>query len=110
MAIEINFFRGAKRTELLSGFPLQYYPEPDTIRKQLIEYGRKFINLMGIHHRWYKGTAFYIDMEGEMVRRYVRFRVMVDTICFQRPTPTTLARASKRYGQGTRYWGRFVIL
>lgn len=71
VCIEIDIFRGAKRIELLSVYPLEYHPEPDTTRRQLIECGRKYVSLMGIHHRQYDSTVFYIDDEGEIVRWYI---------------------------------------
>ncbi|KAK3943175.1 hypothetical protein QBC46DRAFT_362098 [Diplogelasinospora grovesii] len=57
VGIEIDIFRGVKRIELLSAYPLQYHPEPDTIRKQLIECGHEYVSLMGIHHRSIPGAA-----------------------------------------------------
>lgn len=87
VGIEIDIFRGAKRIELLSVYPLECHPEPDTTRRQLIQYGREYVSLIGIHHRQYDGTAFYIDDEGEIVRRYIQGRIMVDAICFQENKP-----------------------
>jgi hypothetical protein len=87
VGIEIDHFRGAKRIERLSVYPLQYHPEAAEIRGQLIACGRKFASLMGIHHRQYEGKAFYIDDEGDIVRRNVRGRVMVDAIGFQENKP-----------------------
>jgi hypothetical protein len=87
VGIEIDIFRGARRIELLSAYPLEYHPEPDTTRRQLIEYGRQYVSLMGIHHRQYEGTAFYFDDEGEIVRRYIQGRIMVDAMCFQENKP-----------------------
>lgn len=87
VGIEINIFRGAKRIELLSAYPLEYHPEPDTTRRQLIECGREYVSLTGIHHRQYEGTAFYIGDEGEIICRYVQGRIVVDAICFQENKP-----------------------
>ncbi|KAK3370958.1 P-loop containing nucleoside triphosphate hydrolase protein [Lasiosphaeria ovina] len=61
VGIEIDLFRGAKRIETLSGYPLG----------QLI----------------YEGKAFYIDDEGDTIRRYVKGRVIVDAIGFQENKP-----------------------
>jgi len=85
--IEIDRFRGTKRIELLPAYPLKHHPEQDKVREDLIEYGRKFVSLMGSHHRQYEGKAFYIDDEGEIVSRYVKGRIMVDAVCFQEHKP-----------------------
>ncbi|KAK0628680.1 P-loop containing nucleoside triphosphate hydrolase protein [Bombardia bombarda] len=87
VGIEIDYFRGAKRIESLSTYPLQFHPEAAEVRGQLIACGRKFASLMGIHHQQYKGKAFYIDDEGDIVRRQVKGRVMVDAIGFQENKP-----------------------
>lgn len=87
MGIEIDRFRGAKRIKTLSAYPLQYHPEATEVRGQLIACGRKLAFLIGIHHQQYKGKAFYIDDEGDIVRRHVKGRVMVDTIGFQENKP-----------------------
>lgn len=83
VGIEIDRFRGAKRIESLAAYPLQYHPEAAEMRGQLMACGRKFASLMGIHHQQYEGKAFYMDDEGDIVRRHVKGRVMVDAIGFQ---------------------------
>jgi hypothetical protein len=85
--IEIDRSRGARRIELLPAYPLQYHPEQDKVREELIHCGRKFASLMGLHHRQYEGKAFFIDDEGEIVGQYVKGRIMVDAICFQEHKP-----------------------
>ncbi|KAK3374292.1 hypothetical protein B0T24DRAFT_679653 [Lasiosphaeria ovina] len=72
VGIEIDHFRGAKRIESLSAYPLQYHPKAAEMRGQLIAYGHKFASLMGIHHQQYEGKAFYIDDEGDIIRRHVK--------------------------------------
>ncbi|KAK0710264.1 hypothetical protein B0T26DRAFT_755352 [Lasiosphaeria miniovina] len=42
------------------------------MRGQLIACGHKFASLMGIHHQQYEGKAFYIDDEGDIIRRHVK--------------------------------------
>ncbi|ORY59946.1 uncharacterized protein BCR38DRAFT_412162 [Pseudomassariella vexata] len=56
----IAVFRGAMRIELLPAYPLQYHPEVKEIRSQLVECGRKFVSLLGIHHRRYTGRALLV--------------------------------------------------
>ncbi|RTE68614.1 hypothetical protein BHE90_017007 [Fusarium euwallaceae] len=84
---KIPFFRGAKRIDFLPAYPLQYHWDYDGITQELIENGRRFISLAGIHHRQYKGTAFYVDDEGDIVKRHVDGRIMVDGVGFQEQNP-----------------------
>ncbi|SPO06572.1 uncharacterized protein DNG_09262 [Cephalotrichum gorgonifer] len=87
--LEIPHFRGTKQIEHLQAYPLQYHPEKDRVRRDLIRYGCTFVSLIGIHHRHYKGKAFFIDIENddEIVARYIKGRIMVDKICFQERMP-----------------------
>ncbi|KAI8956826.1 hypothetical protein F5Y11DRAFT_364727 [Daldinia sp. FL1419] len=83
----IAVFRGAMRIELLPAYPLQYHPEAKEIRNQLVDVGRKFVSLLGIHHRQYTGRAFDIDDEGEIVASHVDGRIMIDSACFHENKP-----------------------
>ncbi|KAI9647060.1 hypothetical protein NHQ30_005062 [Ciborinia camelliae] len=44
--IEIDDFDGAKKITSLQGYPLHYDPHQDTIRKNLIQRGRKYLTLI----------------------------------------------------------------
>lgn len=87
--LEIPHFRGTKQIEHLQAYPLQYHPEKERVRRDLIQYGRTFASLIGIHHRYYKGKAFFVDIENddEIVARHIEGRIMVDRICFQERMP-----------------------
>jgi hypothetical protein len=85
--IKIPYFRGTKQIEHLRAYPLRYHADKDKVRKELIQCGRTFVSLIGIHHRQYEGKAFFIDDEGEIVARHVKGRIMVDAICFQERMP-----------------------
>ena len=83
----IPIFRGATRIDLLPAYPLQYHPEKDDIRKLLEECGRKYVSLLGIHHRKYQGRAFDYDDKGQIVALYVEGNIMVDFDCFYENMP-----------------------
>jgi hypothetical protein len=80
---KIPFFRGAKKIEFLPAYPLQYHPDREGVAQELIDCGRRYVALIGIHHLQYEGKAFYVDDEAEIVQRHVKGRIMVDAICFQ---------------------------
>lgn len=58
--IFIEMYDGSKPLTELEAFPLQYHPEQERIRRDLLRRGKKFISLCGTHHRFYDGPArFY---------------------------------------------------
>ncbi len=44
-------FRRTKRISSLDAFPLEYYLNKNEIKVYLIDHSRKFISLIGVHHR-----------------------------------------------------------
>jgi hypothetical protein len=87
IAIRIPVFPGTKRIELLPAYPFEYHSEKNKIRTKLVECGRKFVGLFGVHHKNYKGRAFDFDDEGKIVVFEVEGRIMIDFICFQESKP-----------------------
>ncbi|KAH8878683.1 hypothetical protein GQ53DRAFT_82027 [Thozetella sp. PMI_491] len=83
----IPIFRGERRIDSLTAYPLQYHPEKDDIRKQLEECGRKYVSLLGIHHRKYTGKAFDYDEKANIVALHVEGNIMVDFECFHENMP-----------------------
>lgn len=58
--LEIPEFSGMQKIDTLAAFPLHFHKDEETVRSQLLECGRKFVSLQGIHHRHYHGEAFYV--------------------------------------------------
>lgn len=79
-------FHGRKRIEDLDVLPLTYHPNQDDIRARLVDCGRKFIRLMGTHHRHYHGSAFTY-VRGELVKFDIRGRIMLDAKFFREMNP-----------------------
>jgi hypothetical protein len=84
--LQIPEFRGARSIGLLEAYPLQYHSAFANVRAGLVENGRKFVHLMGSHHRQYSGTAFYMD-RGQPVEFNVDGRVMIDAEFFRKINP-----------------------
>ena len=91
-------FRRKKRISILNIFPLQYHLREKEVIAQLVECGRKFVSMLGAHHRYCRGKAFYIK-NGEAVTVSVDSRVMLDAAFFRkinpnytRPRPNELAK------------------
>lgn len=79
-------FRGTKRINSLDAFSLEYHQNKDEIQPKLVECGRKFVSLMGVHHRQYRGDAFYMR-KGQPIKVPVNSRVMIDAVYFQEANP-----------------------
>ena len=79
-------FRGKKRISTLNAFPLQYHPHEKKMTAHLVECGRKFVSMLGAHHRHCRGTAFYMK-DGEAVTVSVDSRVMLDAAFFRKMNP-----------------------
>ena len=84
--LEIDEFRGVKRIDSLGVFPLAYHEEEETVREKLIQRGRKFGSLKGMHYKFYKGIAFFRRKRG-VVRVNVNGRIMIDPSTFRRINP-----------------------
>jgi hypothetical protein len=54
--INLSLFKGTTKITSLNAFPIQYHPDK-TLQQRLIERGRKWLALTGIHHRQYKGIS-----------------------------------------------------
>ena len=79
-------FRGRKRISTLNAFPFQYHPDEKGTKAHLIKCGRKFVSMLGAHHRQCRGTAFYIK-DGEAVTISVDSRVMLNAAFFRKINP-----------------------
>jgi len=79
-------FRGKKRISTLNASPLQYHPHAKEMTAHLLECGRKFVSMLGAHHRHCRGTAFYMK-EGEAITVSVDSRVMLDAAFFRKMNP-----------------------
>ncbi|KAF5696898.1 AAA family [Fusarium globosum] len=85
--IKIPHFPGARRIDFLLAYPLRYHHNYDEIFQELVENGRRFISLHGSHHLQYRGFAFFFDDQGEIVKRHVDGRIMVDPVGFREHYP-----------------------
>ena len=84
--LKIMKFRGTKRINTLEAFPLQYHRSSNSIKADLVQCGRKFVSLIGSHHRQYYGSAFYMKKD-EAIQVPVNSRIMVDANFFRKMNP-----------------------
>jgi Domain of unknown function (DUF7025) len=79
-------FSGSRPINSLEVFPLHHHEAQEAMKDKLVEYGRKFCSLAGIHHRQYKGRAFQMK-KGKPVEVTINSRIMVDAAKFQGINP-----------------------
>ncbi|KAK7721276.1 hypothetical protein SLS64_001572 [Diaporthe eres] len=86
MMEEIGDFRGAKKITSLSSYPLKYHKNEEQIRKDLIERGKKFASLSGVHYKSHHGMAYY-KKKKSIIKVNVNGRVMIDPSIHRRINP-----------------------
>ncbi|KAI4909816.1 hypothetical protein J4E85_011492 [Alternaria conjuncta] len=84
--ITIQAFKGHKKITSLSAYPLKYHKDPESIKKQLVDRGKKFVALQGMNYRLQKGIA-YMKHKNNIIRFIINGRVMVDPAIFRRINP-----------------------
>ena len=85
-SLGIAKFAGIKRIANLAAFPLAYHPRRSEMRTSLVNRGRRFVSLLGVHHLQYYGNAFFME-KGEVVEVPVKSRIMVDAAFFRENNP-----------------------
>ncbi|KAJ4159103.1 uncharacterized protein LMH87_008019 [Akanthomyces muscarius] len=91
MAEEIGSFRGARKITSLPCYPLKFHRDEADVRKKLIERGKKFVELRGVHYKSYSGMAYLKSKKHGIIKFNVQqSRMMVDTKTFRRINPNYL--------------------
>ncbi|OJD34408.1 aaa family atpase [Diplodia corticola] len=84
--INVDAFKGPRKITSLATYPLRYHKDPDGIRKQLLERGKRFVTMTGMNYRFHKGLAF--EKRKKMVLKHnINGRVMIDPAIFRRINP-----------------------
>lgn len=96
-ALEIPEFRGVRKIDQLGVYPLQYHVNEESVRSKLVERGKKFVELKGMHYRMYRGVAFFKRKKG-FVKVNINGRVMVDPSTFRRINPNYRLAPVKDFG------------
>lgn len=91
MAEEISSFRGARKITSLPCYPLRFHKDEAGVRARLIERGKKFVALRGVHYKSYAGMAYLKSKKHGIIKFNVQqSRMMVDTKTFRRINPNYL--------------------
>ena len=86
MEIEVEEFKGPRKISNLACYPLKYHKDTDSMRKQLIERGKKFVSLKGMQYKFHKGMAFY-KKKRQYIKVNINGRIMVDPAIHRRINP-----------------------
>ncbi|CZR42689.1 uncharacterized protein FPRO_09992 [Fusarium proliferatum ET1] len=88
---KILYFEGISQIKLLPLLPLRFHPDREDIETRLISRGRRFRQLQGIHHQFYRGPATLSRQDGTNIRlslttdsssrvlRQIGSRIMLDS-------------------------------
>ena len=80
---EILAFRGARKITSLPCYPLKYHPEEKKLREKLVERGKKFVSLSGVHYKSYSGMAYQKFKKCVIKFNIQQSRIMVDPAIFR---------------------------
>ncbi|KAJ9142946.1 AAA family ATPase [Pleurostoma richardsiae] len=87
MTEEIDDFRGARRITSLSCYPLEYHKNESQLRRDLIDRGKKFVALSGVHYKSHQGMAYYKKKKSSIVKVNINGRIMIDPSIHRRINP-----------------------
>lgn len=79
-------WEGTEKITELSAYPLEYHPELEKTKQELIKRGRAFENLSGYHFKHYQGAATGEGPWGP-IKYNVDSRIIVDTYAWNRFNP-----------------------
>ncbi|KAK7047093.1 hypothetical protein VNI00_006757 [Paramarasmius palmivorus] len=82
--ILIKSFRGTIPIEELDVYPLRYHAEPEKLKDSVVKRGKKWVDLVGIHHKEFDGIAAFKKDNCGILRHTVKGRIMVDRVSFKR--------------------------
>jgi hypothetical protein len=86
MSEDIGDFRGARKITSLGCYPLKYHKNEAQLRKDLIERGKKFVSLSGVHYKSHQGMAYYKKKKA-VIKVNINGRIMVDPSIHRRINP-----------------------
>ncbi|OHW99646.1 AAA family ATPase [Colletotrichum incanum] len=83
---EVLEFRGARKISSLSAFPLDFHRDKEAVKSALVDRGKRFVQLGGVHYRSHHGLAYYKKKKA-VIKVNINGRVMVDPAIHRRINP-----------------------
>ncbi|KAF8060706.1 P-loop containing nucleoside triphosphate hydrolase protein [Lyophyllum atratum] len=84
--ILLHSFKGTAKIQDLDAYPLKYHPEPEKLRAALLQRGKKWMGMIGVHHMQYDGIAA-LKRGDKIAKHNVTGRIMIDRATFRRLNP-----------------------
>jgi hypothetical protein len=86
LSVQVPSFQGVRRISTLDCYPLSYHKDAETLKTQLIERGKKFVSLEGVHYKFHKGMAF-TKRKRQILKININGRIMCDPAIHRRINP-----------------------
>lgn len=86
MDCDVPAFKGARKITSLNCYPLKYHKNEAKVRAELIERGKKFVSLQGVHYKSHEGLAYYKKRK-QIIKVNINGRIMVDPAIHRRILP-----------------------
>jgi len=77
---QVEAFKGPRKITSLATYPLSYHKDPEGLKMQLIERGKKFVMMEGMNYRFSKGLAF-MKKKKAVAKVNINGRIMVGHFC-----------------------------
>ncbi|KAJ7200434.1 P-loop containing nucleoside triphosphate hydrolase protein [Mycena pura] len=100
--ITIKEFDGVRKIAELAAYPFKYHADAD-IRQKLTHRGRKWMELVGVHHKQYSGLAYRHTPDRRSECQWVNGRIMIDRRTFASAEPEH-RRSTPRKGFLGKFW------
>ncbi|RMZ85246.1 hypothetical protein DV738_g314, partial [Chaetothyriales sp. CBS 135597] len=86
MSVQISSFQGVRKISSLECFPIQFHKEAPRVKSELIERGKKFVAMKGVHYKYHKGMAF-MKKKRQVLKINIDGRIMCDPAIHRRINP-----------------------
>lgn len=107
---QIPIFDENSTIDIGSIYSFQTHLERCEVRDQLRECGRKYVPLLGIHHKKYKDRAFVHCKKGNILALHIERNIMVHYDCFQENMPSYPSARIQQPRPQYSVFGRYDVL
>lgn len=79
-SILIKSFKGTVKIDSLDAYPMKYHTEPAKLKDMLIDRGKKWAGMIGVHHKQFNGIAALKCGDTKLLRHNVSPRYLTATL------------------------------
>ncbi|KAK0457250.1 P-loop containing nucleoside triphosphate hydrolase protein [Desarmillaria tabescens] len=99
--ILIKRFKGTVKIDSLDAYPIRFHPDAAKLKETVLQRGKKWSVLRGIHHMQFNGIAALKCGDSRLLRHNVKGRIMVDRASFRRFNPNYKYPTAVSKAEGT---------